>query len=88
MIGELGFARETFEPLPTGGVLPRLQSAIKVAERWGAPWVILWQVFDAPRWGDRAWGFGAVDAQGGRPSLIPAADGCASVAQCVESWAN
>ena len=86
MIGELGFARETFERLPTGGVLRRLQSAIDSAENWGAPWVILWQVFDAPKWGSRAWGFGAVDAAGRRPKLRPANDGCNSIAACVESW--
>lgn len=88
MIGELGFARETFEALPNGGVLPRLHSAIEAAEDWGAPWVILWQVFDAPKWGSRAWGFGAVDASGNRPLLSPALDGCSSIAACVESWTN
>ena len=86
MIGELGFARETFERLPTGGVLRRLQSAINTARNWGAPWVILWQVFDAPKWGSRAWGFGAVDANGQRPTLKPADDGCDSIAACVQSW--
>ncbi len=88
MIGELGFAREKFESAPSGGVLPRLQSAIETAAEWGCPWVILWQVFDAPRWGSRSWGFGAFDAAGDRPSLAPAANGCASVADCVESWTD
>lgn len=88
MIGELGFARERFEPLPSGGVLPRLRSALGAAASWGCPYVVIWQAFDAPRIGEEAWGFGAVDAQGDAPRLRSGVDGCGSVAECLASRAR
>jgi hypothetical protein len=85
-IGELGFPREKFEPLPSGGVLPRLKTAIETALDWGAPYVILWQAFDAPRLGAEGWGYGAFDSQGNAPSLQPTAPGCSSIAECLPIW--
>jgi len=82
MIGEMGFARERFEPLSTGGVLPRLNYALAAARDWGAPWIILWQVFDAPKLGSRAWGWGAFDAAGKRPGLKAVPGACNTVATC------
>jgi|GEM_PF-1824138 len=83
-VGELGFARERFEQLPTGGVLPRLMTAIETAARWGCPYIVVWQVFDAPRSGSQPFGFGMIDADGQAPRLRPAADGCNSVRTCVQ----
>ncbi len=87
-IGELGFPREKFEPLPSGGVLPRLKIAIETALDWGAPYVILWQTFDAPRLGAEGWGYGAFDSQGDAPPLHPIEPGCASIAGCLPIWLN
>lgn len=85
-VGELGFPREKFEPLPFGGVLPRLETALRTALEWGAPFVVLWQAFDAPRLGAEGWGYGAFDSEGMPPSLQPSESGCASVASCVPEW--
>jgi len=82
MIGELGFARETFERL--GGVLPRLYYALDAAVRQRCPWVVLWQTFDAPRLGRRAWGFGLRDDSDLAPKLIAPDRGCGSVETCIE----
>jgi hypothetical protein len=86
--GELGFARDRFEHLPTGGVLPRLLSALRAALDWGCPYIVLWQVFDAPRTptpdGPEQWGFGLVDRRGYYPRLRPAAPGgCDSIRSCL-----
>ncbi len=81
--GELGFARDRFEPLPTGGVLPRLVTAVEAAASWGCPYIILWQVFDAPRFGDEQYGFGLLDRHGQAPRLRPAPTGCDSVRTCI-----
>jgi hypothetical protein len=58
MIGEIGFAWDRFEPLSTGGVLPRLKSALAALEKAMPAYVVFWQAFDAPhegrepeRWG-------------------------------------
>lgn len=83
-VGELGFARDRFEQLPTGGLLARLITSIETAARWGCPYIVLWQVFDAPRAGGEPWGFGMIDARGGSPQLRPAANGCDTVRSCVE----
>jgi hypothetical protein len=84
--GELGFARDRFEHLPTGGVLPRLLSALQAARDWGCPYIVLWQVFDAPRAGGEQWGFGMVDRYGRYPRLKPAAPGgCDSIRSCLAS---
>ncbi len=83
-VGELGFARERFEQLPTGGVLPRLMTAIETAARWGCPYIVIWQVFDARRSGGQPFGFGMIDAGGNAPPLRPAADRCNSVRTCVQ----
>jgi hypothetical protein len=86
-IGEMGFARDRYEHLPTGGVLPRLLSAIEAARDWGCPYVVLWQVFDAPRapslTGTEQWGFGLVDRHGRHPRLRPAASGCDTIYDCL-----
>ena len=86
--GELGFARDRYEHLPTGGVLPRLLSALQAARDWGCPYIVLWQVFDAPRaptvTGAEQWGFGLVDRHGGHPRLKPAApSGCDTIYDCL-----
>lgn len=83
MIGELGFARETFER--RGGVLPRLYYAIDTALRQGCPWIILWQAFDAPRLGRRAWGYGLRNDADEAPALIAPDGGCDSIDACVET---
>jgi hypothetical protein len=82
-IGELGLARERYEHLPTGGVAPRLVSAIEAAAAWGSPYIILWQVFDAPRAGSEQYGFGMLDRDGRFPVLRPGPGGCDSVRACV-----
>ncbi len=81
--GELGFARDRFEYLPTGGVLPRLLSAVQAAADWGCPYIVLWQVFDAPKAGREQFGFGLVDRQGRFPRLKPALNGCDSIQACL-----
>jgi len=86
MLGELGFPREKFEPLPSGGVLPRLETALETALDWGAPYVVLWQAFDAPRLGAEGWGYGVFDSQGRPPKLQPTQIGCATVAGCLPVW--
>jgi len=83
MIGELGFARETFERL--GGVLPRLYYALDTAVRRGCPWIVLWQAFDAPRLGRRARGYGLRDQADRRPTLAAPDGGCASIESCLET---
>jgi hypothetical protein len=83
MIGELGFARERFEHLATGGVLPRLYFSLRAAIGWGCPYVVLWQVFDHPRDGGSAWGFGLLDRSGNAPRLQAPAGGCDSVEACL-----
>ena len=55
MIGELGYARDQFEHLPTGPLLPRLYYALKTVLEWGCPYVVLWQVYDSPRDAGKAW---------------------------------
>ena len=82
-VGELGFARERFEQLPTGGLLTRLTNAIEAAAGWGCPYIVLWQVFDAPKAGGEPWGFGMIDGRGRAPRLRPAANGCDTVQGCV-----
>jgi hypothetical protein len=83
--GELGFARDRFEHLPTGGVLPRLLSALQAAADWGCPYIVLWQVFDAPKAGGEQFGFGMVDRQGRFPRLQQAGNGCDSIQACLTS---
>jgi len=86
--GELGFARDRYEHLATGGVLPRLLSALRAALDWGCPYIVLWQVFDAPRaptaTGAEQYGFGLVDRHGQYPRLKPAAPGgCDTIHGCL-----
>ncbi len=83
MIGELGYPRERFEVLPTGGVLPRLRSALAAAEAEGCPYIVLWQVFDNPRNGGEAWGFGMVDRLGRVPRLRAPEGECNSIESCI-----
>jgi hypothetical protein len=58
MIGELGFSLEQFEPLKSGGVLPRMNAALAALRRMNPAYVVFWQAFDMPvnglepvRWG-------------------------------------
>jgi hypothetical protein len=83
MIGELGLARERFEAVPSGGVLPRFEAAFEAARNWGCPYITVWQAFDAPRRGAEPWGFGAFDSAGSRPALKPGTWLCASIADCL-----
>ncbi len=84
-IGEMGFPRERFEPLSTGGVLPRLMAALQSAAGWGSPYIILWQVFDNPRAGTEPYGFGMIDPQGQAPRLKPLPNGCDSIQACIST---
>ncbi len=84
MIGELGFSRDRFEHLPTGGLKPRLKSALSAALDWGCPYIVLWQVFDAPRQGGAAWGFGMYDGTGSTPEIAAEPSTCNSVRDCIE----
>ena len=96
MIGELGYPRERFDVLPTGGVLARLRSALAAAEAEGCPYIVLWQVFDNPRSGGEAWGFGMVDRLGRVPRLRAPEGECNSIESCIgkvlagdlEAWPN
>ena len=83
MIGELGYARDQFEHLPTGPLLPRLYCALKTVLEWGCPYVVLWQVYDSPRDAGKAWGFGMYDKRGHAPRLKAPAGGCDSVKSCL-----
>jgi hypothetical protein len=83
MIGELGLARDRFEALPLGGVLPRFEIAFKAAMEWGCPYITVWQAFDAPRKGVEPWGFGAFDHAGDQPRLAPGTWMCESIADCL-----
>ena len=83
MIGELGYPRERFELLPTGGVLPRLRGALDAAHAEDCPYIVLWQIFDNPRSGDVAWGFGVVDRHGNVPLLRATKGFCDSIASCI-----
>jgi hypothetical protein len=84
MIGELGYARDRFEHLPSGPLLPRLYSALRAAIEWGCPYVVLWQVFDHPRNGAEAWSYGMYDRRGNTPELRAPETGCRSIRQCLE----
>ena len=84
MLGELGFDRHRFEPAASGGLLPRLFHAIDAALDWGCPYIVIWQLFDAPQFGARSPRYGMYDSSGQPAPLRPAA-GCASVAGCLES---
>ena len=83
MVGEVGYARDRFEHLPTGGILPRLRSALQAAVDWGCPYIVLWQLFDHPRDGDAAWGFGMHDRRGHVPRLKHSTDECDSIQSCL-----
>jgi hypothetical protein len=83
MIGELGYARDRFEHLPSGPILPRLYSALRSSIEWGCPYVVLWQVFDHPLNGGEAWGFGMYDREGGAMQLNAPQGGCPSIQQCL-----
>jgi hypothetical protein len=84
MIGELGYARDRFEHLPSGPILPRLYAALRTAAEWGSPYIVLWQVFDHPLDGAEAWGFGMHDRAGNTPPLHAPDGGCNSIRQCLE----
>ena len=84
MVGELGYARDRFEHLATGGILPRLQSALQAAIDWGCPYIVLWQVFDAARNGDAAWGFGMYNRRGQAPRLKHSSGECDSIESCLK----
>ncbi len=84
MIGELGLPRERYEGLSTGGLLPRWLRAVRAGVDWGCPFVVLWQVFDAPRLGTEAWGFGAYDKTGAAPVLDDPSTSCGTIASCVK----
>ena len=84
MVGEVGYARDRFEHLPTGGILPRLKGALQAAVDWGCPYIVLWQVFDHARDGDAAWGFGMQDRKGEAPPLKHSTDECASMQSCLK----
>lgn len=85
MVGELGYPRDRFEHLATGGVKPRLRAALGAALDWGCPYVVLWQAFDAPRSGGAAWGFGLYDRRGGAPALRAAPGSCSTLRDCMEA---
>lgn len=84
MIGELGYARDRFEHLPSGPILPRLYSALRAAVEAECPYVVLWQVFDHPLDGGEAWGFGMHDRDGNAPSLKAPDGGCNSIRNCLD----
>jgi hypothetical protein len=84
MIGELGYARDRFEHLPSGPLLPRLYSALRTAVEAGCPYVVLWQVFDHPLDGQEAWGFGMYDRTQSPPPLKAPEGGCNSVRSCLD----
>lgn len=84
MIGEIGFARDRFESLPTGGVLARFDAALDAAVEQSCPFFTIWQTFDAPRDGRAAWGFGALDRRGRHPKLRRSRDGAETLGQ----WAR
>jgi len=48
MIGELGIPRDVFDHLSTGGVEPRLRSALAAIRSFRPAYVVFWQVYDAP----------------------------------------
>ncbi len=46
---------------------PRLTASLQAAIDWGCLYIVLWQVFDAPRAGGEQYGFGLIDLRGHRP---------------------
>jgi hypothetical protein len=48
MIGELGIPRDVYDQLSSGGVEPRLASALDAVRRMRPAYVVFWQVYDAP----------------------------------------
>lgn len=48
MIGELGIPGDVYDKLPSGGVEPRLSSALDAIGRMRPAYVVFWQVYDAP----------------------------------------
>jgi len=84
MVGEVGYSRDRFEHLSTGGVLPRLKHALQAAIDWGCPYIVLWQVFDHARDGDAAWGFGMHDREGEAPPLKHSTGECTSMQSCLQ----
>ncbi len=85
MIGELGYSRDRFEHLATGGVKPRLRAALGAAFDWGCPYIVLWQTFDAPRSGGAAWGFGLYDRRGRAPAIHAAPGSCNTLLDCMKT---
>ena len=85
MIGELGYSRDRFEHLETGGVKPRLRASLAAALDWGCPYIVLWQVFDAPRSGGAAWGFGLYDRRGQPPAIHAAPGSCSTLLDCMKT---
>jgi hypothetical protein len=83
MIGELGYARDRFEHLPSGPILPRLYSAMQASIESGCPYVVLWQVFDHPLNGGEAWGFGMYNRDGKAVQLKAPEGGCRSIRECL-----
>jgi hypothetical protein len=63
MIGELGIPNDVFDKLPSGGVAPRLASALDAIRRVRPAYVIFWQVYDAPAGRGEPVEFGWLDPQ-------------------------
>lgn len=70
MIGELGIPYDRFDRLPTGGVAPRLASALEALEKAKPAYVVFWQVFDAPPEGREPAAFGWLDPRRSPPAAL------------------
>ena len=85
MIGELGYSRDRFEHLETGGVKPRLRASLAAALDWGCPYIVLWQVFDAPRSGGAAWDSAFTNRRGQPPAIHAAPGSCSTLRDCMKT---
>jgi hypothetical protein len=63
MIGELGIPGDVYDKLPSGGVEPRLISAVDAIRRMRVAYVVFWQVYDAPAGRGEPVEFGWLDPQ-------------------------
>jgi hypothetical protein len=70
MIGELGFARDLFDGLPTGGAEDRLRAALAAIEQAQPAYVVFWQAFDGPDQGAGYYKFGLLEPDTGMQAVL------------------
>lgn len=70
MVGELGIPYDRFDRLPSGGVMPRLASALQALEKARPAYVVFWQALDAPFEGQDPVEWGWLDPRRSAPVIL------------------